>query len=277
MKNLLKGMLSDIGGEDLFASIIKVLTQDPFTEYEGVAKVIQNVYDAVMSAAIMLMFIYFLIAVVDKMTSENFTWEQLWKQFAMLLAAKMVIEHGLEIMSLMSSVGVELVELVSGEGNVGMKAGISAADAETIIASFEEKYSFGGLFKVIGDLILFLQLILPWLFAWIMRIAVKIICYTRLIEIYIRASFAPIALSDFFKNGFQGGGWRFLKSFFAVCLQGAVILGIAIFFSALCKSLLPADKTNLFTFLGYYFAIGCSAIMLMFRSLSLSKEIMGVN
>lgn len=277
MKSLLKGMISDICGEDLFNSIINVLTKDPFTEYEAVAGVMRSLYDIVMSAAIMLMFIYFLIAVVDKLTSENFSWEQLWKQFAMLLAAKLVIEHGLEIMTLMSAVGVELVELISQKGDVGLGVGITAAEADAIIASFEEKYSFGGLFKVIGDLILFLQLILPWLFSWIMRIAVKIICYTRLIEIYIRASFAPLALSDFFKNGFQGGGWRFLKSFFAVCLQGAIILGIAIFFSALCESLLPSDKTNLFTFLGYYFAIGCSAIMLMFRSLSLSKEIMGAN
>lgn len=279
MKGMLEGMLKDILGEDLFKSIITTLTKDPFTAYgEGVTTLITTIYDIVMSAAVMLMFIYFLIAVVDKMTSENFTWEQLWKQMGMLLAAKLVIEHGLDIMMLMSKVGIQLVNLI---GTDGIKFGLGSADQiDTIIESFEE--GFSGIFKVIGHLILFFYIIFPWLFSWIMGMAVKIICYTRLIEIYIRACFAPIALSDFFKNGFQGGGWRFLKGFFAVCLQGAVILVIALFFSELLTSFLTGPKPgedgfNLFQFFGAYFAVGCSAIMLMFRSLGLCKEIMGVN
>jgi len=126
MRNMLKGMLNDIGGEDLFDGIIKILTKDPFTEY-GVENVVTSLYNAVMAAAMMLMFIYFLISVVDKMTSENFTWEQLWKQMAMLLAAKMVIEHGLEIMMLMSKVGVEIVGLVQAEGLGEMRGGIDVS------------------------------------------------------------------------------------------------------------------------------------------------------
>lgn len=272
MRNMLKGMLNDIGGEDLFDGIIEILTKDPFTAY-GVQNVVTSLYNAIMAAAMMLMFIYFLIAVVDKMTSENFTWEQLWKQMAMLLAAKLVIEHGLEIMTLMSKVGVEIVGIVKAEGLGEMRGGI---DAEAVIDNFES--GFSGIFKIIGDLVLFMYIIFPWILSWIMGMCVKIICYTRLIEIYIRACFAPLALSDFFKNGFQGNGWRYLKSFFAICLQGGIILAIAVLFSKLLDSFLTdVDKANLFQFLGIYFAVGCSAIMLMFRSLSLSKEIMGSN
>lgn len=273
MRTMLENMLNDIGGADLFKGIIKILTKDPFTAY-GVENIVEDLYNAVMSAAMMLMFIYFLIAVVDKMTSENFTWEQLWKQMAMLLAAKLVIEHGLEIMTLMSKVGVELVNIVNQHGLDDFKGGL---DANAVINTFEGK--FKGIFKILGDLVLFMYIIFPWLLSWIMGMCVKIICYTRLIEIYVRACFAPLALSDFFKNGFQGNGWRYLKSFFAICLQGGIILAIAILFSKLLDNFLTAvdDPANLFEFLGIYFAVGCSAIMLMFRSLSLSKEIMGSN
>ena len=107
---------------------------------------------------------------------------------------------------------------------------------------------------------------------------VKIICYTRLIEIYIRAAFAPIAFSDFFHNGFQGGGWRFLKSFLAVCLQGAVILCIGAIFGALMPVIFNlGGDTTFFSAMGRYFAILAAAVMLMFKSLSLTKEFVGVN
>lgn len=274
MKDMLKDMLNDIGGRDLFSGIVDILSKDPFTAYgTDVARIISSIYNAVMSVAMMLVFVYFLVALVDKMTNENFTWEQLWKQLAMFLAAKYLIEHGLEVMQLMSKVGVEMVSIIKRQGLSGFTGGL---DANAIIANFEE--GFSGIFKVIGHVILFGYIIFPWLLSWIMGMAVNVICYTRLIEIYIRACFAPIALSDFFKNGFQGGGWRYLKNFLAVCLQGAVLLAIAILFSTLLSAFLDGtDKTNLFQFLGIYLAVGCSAIMLMFRSLGFCKELMGVN
>lgn len=272
---LLEAMINRIAGSSLFDGMIGILTKDPFTDYgRGVARIVESLYDAVMSAAMMLIFIYFLIAVVDKMTSENFTWEQLWKQMAMLLAAKMVVEHGLEIMQLMSQVGVEMVTIVQGEGLGSLN---QALDAKTVISNFKNGLT-SSILKILSDILLLLYLALPWVLSWIMSLCVKIICYTRLIEIYIRACFAPLALSDFFKNGFQGGGWRYLKSFFAVCLQGAVILAIAVIYSKLLGSFLsiPDDK-NLFEFSGISLAVGASAVMLMFRSLSICKEIMGAN
>ena len=275
MDALLTAMINRIAGSSIFDGMIGILTKDPFTAYgEDVAKIINNLYNAVMSAAMMLIFIYFLIAIVDKMTSENFTWEQLWKQMAMLLAAKLVVEHGLEIMQLMSQVGVELVTIVQGEGLGDLN---QALDAKAVIKNFKDGLS-SSILKLLSDILLLLYLALPWVLSWIMSLCVKIICYTRLIEIYVRACFAPLALSDFFKNGFQGGGWRYLKSFLAVCIQGAVILAIAVLYSKLLGSIMVTpDETNVFEFSGISLAIGASAVMLMFRSLGICKEILGVN
>ncbi|MBQ8598893.1 MAG: hypothetical protein IJ411_02105 [Oscillospiraceae bacterium] len=295
---LLVKMIEDICGEDLFNSIITVLLKNPFTDFgESISTMIKTIYDIAMSVAVMLMFVYFLLALVDKMTSENFSWDQVWRQMALLLAAKMLMEHGYDLLKLMSDVGIELISMITAgisditglgiEYNaageiVGFKVNVWGGDAtaKSLLDNYHVEFGFGilsGIYNLLSDALLFVQLILPWLFSWIMRIAMKIICYTRLIEIYVRAAFAPIALSDFFKNGFQGGGWRYLKSFLAVCLQGALILCIAVMFATLCQELLDPTETSLFTFIGYYFAFGCSALMLMFKSLGLTKDIMGVN
>ena len=79
-------------------------------------------------------------------------------------------------------------------------------------------------------------------------------------------------------NGFQGSGWRFLKAFLAVCLQGAVILCIGAVFSALMPVIFNlGGETTFFSAMGRYFAILAAAVMLMFKSLSLTKEFVGVN
>ncbi len=280
MESLLIGMLNDICGSDIFNAIFETLTINLFSD-EGKFSVALNharlLHENVIKPlAIMLMFIYFIIALVDKFSSDNFTWEQLWRQLAMLLAAKILIEHGFELLELLFGIGMTLASSIQeSTGYFGDKTE-EVANAKEIINSFREGLGATGVFKTLADLVMVLFLIFPWLFSWIMRLCVSIICYTRVIEIYIRASFAPIALSDFFHSGLQGAGWRFIKSFLAVCLQGAMILVIAVIFSALMKQI-SADDQNLFTFIGKYIAFFASSIMLMFKSLSLTKELIGVN
>lgn len=280
MESLLIGMLNDICGSDIFNSIFETLTINLFSDggtYSVALGYVRSLHESVIKPlAIMLMFIYFIIALVDKFSSENFTWEQLWRQLAMLLAAKFLIEHGFELLELLFDIGMTLTaNIQESTGYYGDTTG-EVENAKEIINSFREGMGATGIFKTLADLVMILFLIFPWLFSWIMRLCVSIICYTRVIEIYIRAAFAPVALSDFFHSGLQGAGWRFLKSFLAVCLQGAMILVIAVIFSALIKQI-AADDQNLFTFIGKYIAFFASAIMLMFKSLSLTKELIGVN
>ena len=84
-------------------------------------------------------------------------------------------------------------------------------------------------------------------------------------------------MSDFFHSGLHGSGWRYLKSFLAVALQGALILVIGMIYSALFKGLILDQTDNLLLFLGKYIIIYASAVMLMFKSLPLSKELVGVS
>jgi len=62
-----------------------------------------------------------------------------------------------------------------------------------------------------------------------------------------------------------------------VALQGALILVVGMIYSALFKGLVLDQTDNLLVFLGKYIVIYASAVMLMFKSQSLSKELVGVN
>lgn len=277
---MIKGMVNDLCGKDLFKDIIDTLQTNLFSSsgnYSAAVNLVEDLYFTVIQPiALMLMIIYFLLALVDKMTSENFTWEQMGKQMCMFLASFYLINHGFEILELLFQLGLSLTNQINTLVDGSLDPKDAASRVESVINTFKETINVPNFLK---DICLFVYLLIPWALSWIMALVVKIICYTRVIEIYARAAFAPIALSDFFHSGFQGAGWRFLKSFLAVCLQGALILVINAIYSTLFDVIAGSVDTrlSLFAFLGVYLAVMASACMLMFKSLSLSKELLGVN
>lgn len=274
---MLEGMLNDICGPDILSGIagsVSVNLFDPAGKYSAVLSIVKTIYnDAIKPVAMYLMMIYFMLAIIDKLSSENFTWEQLWRQMCMLLVSKFLIDYGFTLLEYFSQIGVLVVEEVKKVHSANPSFTI---DAAVIIDNFRKSLGMTGVMKFLADIILFVYLLIPWLLAWIMRLCVSVICYSRVIEIFVRATFVPIAVSDFFHAGLQGSGWRYLKNFLAICLQGAMLLAISIIFNILFSSISASD-TNLFTFIGTYLAFYASAIMLMFKSLSLSKEIIGTN
>lgn len=281
---MLQGMLNAICGGDMFNSIFETLSTNLFSPspggaYSAVLTTVQNLHNTVIRPlALLLMFIYFTIAIVDKASQENFTWEQLWRLLGMLLVSKFVIEHGFEILKLCFDIGMAIAADIQAWTGYGGDTAAGVENAEEIINNFKEGLGLTGVLSVLGDLVMFVYLLLPWALAWLIRLCVSVICYTRVIEIYLRATWAPVAMADFFHSGLQGTGARFLKNFLAVCLQGAVILVIAILFSKLMTGITASSAdSNLFTFIGKYLAFYASAIMLMFKSLALSKEIVGTN
>lgn len=277
MDNLLESMLNEICGSNLFADIYETLSVNLFSgggAFGAAYSVVHAIYNSVMSIGVMLLFVYFVLALVDKMSSDNFTWEQLWRQFALLLAGKYVMENGFQILETLFNIGMATTARISALGNPSVSE--TAIDAATVIEEFTG--SFSGLIAALGlhKIIMMLYILVPWLLAWIMKLCVSIICYSRVIEIYARATLAPIALSDLFHSGLNGAGWRYLKIFLAVALQGALIMIIGIIYAAVFQSLVM-DGGNWFKFLGKYIVIYASAVMLMFKSLSLSKELVGAN
>lgn len=265
-------MVNDICGNDLFSAIYNTLSVNLFSDsgtFGPAYTVVRLLYNTIMPVGAMLMFVYFIASLVDKASSENFTWEQFWRQLAMLLAAKFLMEHGLEILELLFGIGMSLAAMIN---NVGLTQMAPATyDAEAMIQAWLDNMDW---WKWLEPIILTIYLLIPWALSWVMGLCVNIICWSRVAEIYARVVFTPIALADFFNNGMNGSGWKSLKSFLAVCLQGPMILAIAILFSRLFASIM-VNSMDIFAFLGAYVAFYAASIMLMFKSLSLTKELVG--
>ena len=277
MDDFLIGLLNEVCGSGLFNSIFDTLSINLFSadgQFAGALDVVRGLhYDVIKPLALMLMFVYFMLAVVDKLTQENFTWEQLWRQMALLLVSKYLIDHGFEILELLFDIGMAVAAEIQEWTGYGGSDSTAVSNAQEILERFRSSL---GMPNWLSDICLILFMIFPYLASWVMKIAVSVICYTRVMEIYIRATFAPVALADFFHSGLQGSGWRYLKNFLAVCLQGGFILVVAVIYSALMQQL-TVTETDLFKFTGVFIAFGASACMILFKSLSLTKELVGTN
>lgn len=273
---MLENMLKDICGADLFASIYETLSINLFSpdgKYAMILDAVQTLYNVIMPIGVMVMFVYFLVNLEKSCTDESFTWEKLWYQFAMLLAAKFIMEHGFEILQLLFNIGLAITAKINNA--ISSTNPEVTFDAAKMIEDFKAEWGFNGMLSFLSTAFLFCFLLLPWLMSWLMGLFVNLICYSRVIEIYVRAVMAPIALSDFYHSGFQSTGWKFLKGFFAIALQGALILVISVIFSLMLQAILITDARNMWTFIGSYLAFYGASCMLMFKSLQLTKELVG--
>ena len=280
-------MFKEIFGGGLFGILKNLLTQNPETVYPTAWSLAQTIYNNVMvPIALGLMVIFFLVKLMERSTMEQVTIEQVLVLFVKLLAAKFLIDYGFEIFSLLWSLGLSLVNEFAGALSGGTGASNPGLEFwninpnEKVISNAELKelwkdYTGYEWDKKMGwsSLGPFVQLLIPWIAAQVLKACAYFICYSRLIEMFIRVCGAPIALSDFMTEGMQGAGWRYLKSFLAICLQGLMILLVARIYSILMYDVITGQSG--FAMIVAYLAVSFSAIALMFKSLSLAKELVG--
>lgn len=69
------------------------------------------------------------------------------------------------------------------------------------------------------------------LFVWVLSFVMILTVYGRFFKLYMYTAIAPIPLSSFAGEPSQTVGISFLKSFAAVCLEGAIIVLSCIIFS----------------------------------------------
>ena len=281
MGEVVKKMFEEIFAGGLFESVKSSLTMNPDTESGEIGEFIGIVYNNYMvPIALGIMIIWFLVAFIEKAATENVTFESLFLSFTKLIVAKFLIENGLTIFSNLWSFGISSINTLSNLGVAGDLSGSDGVlDQATLLKIWKELTGENslddvpGLWKSLGAMF---QLFVPWIATQAMKIVVSFICYSRVIEIVIRMMAAPIALSDFMTEGLHGAGWKYLKSFFAIALQGVLLYLIAIVFSKLMASVFT-DATTFTEVITSYMVFGFSACALMFKSLTLSKELMGVN
>ena len=212
------------------AEVWELLTESP-EDFRGggIWEIIQDIHGALMAIGLALLVLFFVVGVIK--TCGSFTEvkkpEHAVKLFVRFAIAKGVVTYGLELMR-------ALFEIVQGIISTIMKASGLGNNNELILPDeMVEAIEDCGFFESIP---LWAVTLICSLVITILSFIIILSVYARFFKLYIYTAIAPVPLSTFAGEPTQQIGKSFLKSYAAVCLEGAIILLACIIFSAFAES-----------------------------------------
>ena len=231
------------------AEIWSLVTQSPEAFKGGaVWNVIVNIHDGLLAIGIALLVLFFVVGVMKSAGSlaELKRPEVAVKLFIRFILAKAVVTYGMELM-------LAFIAIVQGMISTIMStAGFSEAGVLTLPDDLIASIEACGFFESIP---LWIVAILCVLIIWILSLVLILSVYGRFFKLYMYTAIAPIPLAAFAGEPTQNIGKSFLKSYAAVCLQGAIIVLACIIFSVLAQSPPAVDPeaaavTQVWTYIG---------------------------
>ena len=207
------------------AEIWQLITQSP-ESFKGGAiwGVIQNIHGALQAVGLALLVLFFVVGVMRTCGSlaETKRPETALKLFIRFALAKGVVTYGLELM-------MALFRIVQGVISTIMNsAGFGSAQQTVLPSEIVNAVEDCGFFESIP---LWAVTLIGGLFITVLSFVMIMTVYGRFFKLYLYAAIAPIPLSTFAGEPTQNVGRSFLKSYAAVCLEGAIIVLACIIFS----------------------------------------------
>lgn len=207
------------------AEIWQLITQSP-ENFKGGAiwGVIQNIHGALQAVGLALLVLFFVVGVMRTCGSlaETKRPETALKLFIRFALAKGVVTYGLELM-------MALFRIVQGViSTIMSSAGFGSAQQTVLPSEIVNAVEDCGFFESIP---LWAVTLIGGLFITVLSFVMIMTVYGRFFKLYLYAAIAPIPLSTFAGEPSQNVGRSFIKSYAAVCLEGAIIVLACIIFS----------------------------------------------
>lgn len=212
------------------AEIWQILTQSPENfKGGGIWQVIVQIHGALQAIGYALLVLFFVVGVVK--TCGSFTEvkrpEHTLKIFIRFAIAKGVVTYGLELM-------MALFNIVQGVTSTIMKtAGFGSTEDTVLPDEIIKAVEDCGFFESIP---LWAVTLIGGLFITVLSFIMIMSVYGRFFRLYLYTAIAPIPLSSFAGEPSQNIGRSFLKSYAAVCLEGAIVVLACIIFSLFASS-----------------------------------------
>ena len=215
-----------------------LITQSPESfKGGGIWSVVVSINGALKAIGFALLVLFFVVGVVK--TCGSFTEikkpEHAAKLFIRFVLAKAVVSYGLDLI-------MALFRIVQGVISTTMNtAGLAAQTAVTMPAEMEAAIRA----------LTFWQSIPAWAVSLIGSLVIIVLSfvmimsvYGRFFKLYLYTAIAPIPLSSFAGEPSANIGKSFLKSYAAVCLEGAIIVLGCIIFSVFVSSQPVVDASS---------------------------------
>ena len=219
------------------SEIWQLLTTSP-QDFKGgsIWNVMVTINGAVQAIGLALLVLFFVVGVVR--TCGSFTEvkkpEHALKLFIRFAIAKGVITYGLELM-------LALFNIVQGTiSTIMTSAGFGTPNQTTLPSEMITTIEECGFFESIP---LWAVTLIGGLFITVLSFIMIMTVYGRFFKLYLYTAIAPVPLSTFGGEPSQNVGKSFIKSYAAVCLEGAIIVLACIIFSLFAASL-PAVDPN---------------------------------
>ena len=222
---------------DKLGEIWTLMTQSP-QEFKGGAiwGVISTIHGTLQAIGYALLVLFFVVGVMKTCgnIAEMKRPELALKLFIRFGLAQGVITYGMELM-------LALLEIVQGIiSNIMSTVGFGTPSATTlpneIITAIEDSSFF-------ESIPLWAVTLIGGLFIWVLSFVLILSVYGRFFRLYMYTAIAPIPLSSFAGEPSQNIGKSFLKSYAAVCLEGAIIVLACVIFSVFAASPPVVDTT----------------------------------
>lgn len=207
------------------SEIWQLITQSP-EQFKGgsIWGVIVNIHDAVRAIGLALLVLFFVVGVMRTCGSfaEVKKPEHALKLFIRFAIAKGVVTYGLELMMALFNIVQGLVSTIMNA------AGFGSAQQTVLPQEIVDAVESCGFFESIP---LWAVTLIGGLFITILSFIMIMTVYGRFFKLYLYTAIAPVPLSTFAGEPTQNVGKSFIKSYAAVCLEGAIIVLACIIFS----------------------------------------------
>ena len=210
--------------------------------------VIVSINGAITAIGLALLVLFFLVGLIK--TSGSFADvkrpEILVKLFIRFILAKAVITYGLELM--MTLLGVVQGVIATVMNTAGFSNSSETIIPDEIVESVD-KLSF------LASIPLWAITLIGGIVITVLSFIMLLTVYGRFFKLYLFSAIAPIPLASFAGEPTQNIGISFLKSYSAVCLEGAVIVLSCIIFSLFASAppIVDADAsavTQVWSYIG---------------------------
>ena len=206
------------------AEIWTLITMSPENFKGGtIWSVVLNIHGAIQAIGLALLVLFFVVGVMKTCGSfaEVKRPETALKIFIRFALAKGVVTYGLDLMLALFSIVQGVVSTIM--NSAGLGAIQQTVLPGEIITAIEECTFF-------ESIPLWAVTLIGSLFITVLSFVMILTIYGRFFKLYLYTAIAPVPLSTFAGEPTQSVGIAFIKSYAAVCLEGAIIvLGCIIF------------------------------------------------
>ena len=207
------------------AEIWQLITQSP-EQFKGgtIWNVIVNIHGALQAIGLALLVLFFVVGVMKTCGSfaEVKKPEHALKLFIRFAIAKGVVTYGLELMMALFNIAQGMVSTIM------QAAGFGAAQKTVLPQEIITAVESCGFFESIP---LWAVTLIGGLLITVLSFVMIMSVYGRFFRLYLYSAIAPIPFSTFAGEPSQHVGKSFIKSYAAVCLEGAIIVLSCIIFS----------------------------------------------